>query len=63
MNKPFIDEMIGGFDSKYTLIITVAKRARQLTHYSAGELHSKSQNPVSVAMREIADGKVSWSRA
>jgi len=62
LNKPYLDEMMGQFDSKYTLIVVVAKRARQLTYYSTNEPHQKQINPVSVAMREITDGQITWER-
>ena len=62
MNKIRLNQMMEGFDSKYSLIVVVSKRARQLTQYNFSELHAKRQNAVSVAMREIVDGKVNWNR-
>ena len=62
MNRFRLSDLMEGFDSKYSLIVVAAKRARQLTEESGSELHAKRQNSVSVAMREIAEGKVEWER-
>ena len=62
MNSPRLDEMMDQFDSKYTLVIVAAKRARQLTAEKAQELHEKHLNPVSVAMREIARHEVTYTK-
>lgn len=63
MNKPRLDEVMDQFDSKYTLVIVAAKRARQLTVNAASELHEKHLNPVSVALGEIAKHEIAYLKS
>lgn len=68
ITNPPIDDLLDAVDSKYGLVITSAKRARQINAYYAqlGEglleyvgplvethIHEK---PLSIALREIRDG-------
>lgn len=46
-----------GIDSRYSLVIAAAKRARQLAN------ESKKDKAVSEAIEEIAEGKIICSRA
>lgn len=62
MNSPRLDEMMDQFDSKYTLVIVAAKRARQLTEENAQELHEKHINPVSLSLSEIAAQKIAYRK-
>lgn len=48
-------------DSRYALVIAVAKRAKQLREGAPRLVDSKSKNLVTVAMEEIAAGKVKIS--
>ncbi len=43
---------------KYELVIVAAKRARQLAHRAESFVSSESSNPLTVALEEIAQGKV-----
>ena len=52
MVDPSIDYLAEKVDSKYTLVILAAKRARELT----------AEKEVSVALREIADDKITYER-
>jgi DNA-directed RNA polymerase subunit omega len=68
---PPIDELLTKVDSKYALVIFASKRARQINDYYA-DLHEGSlynnvgplvdstieDKPLSVAMREINEGKL-----
>jgi DNA-directed RNA polymerase subunit omega len=61
MEQPYLEEMMGKLDSKYALVVAVAKRARQLTEGSiscAKGLTIDKIKSVSIAMREIATGKI-----
>lgn len=61
MEQPCLDEMMGNLDSKYALVVVTAKRARQLTEGSIPCLEGLSVEkgkPVSIAMEEIARGKI-----
>ncbi|HSW09635.1 MAG TPA: DNA-directed RNA polymerase subunit omega [Bacillota bacterium] len=53
-----LDELVQGVDSKYTLVVVAARRARQLLAGKARLVDSRSDNPVSVALEEIRAGKI-----
>lgn len=62
MIKPGISELSRCVDSRYTLVTMAAKRARMLGENSEEVKTEDSIKPVSKAVREIADGKVSYTR-
>jgi competence protein ComEC len=57
-----IDELMKKVDSKYTLVVVSAKRARTLTENQTDQEELKTANPVSIALKEIVDDNVSWER-
>jgi DNA-directed RNA polymerase subunit omega len=75
MIEPKIDDLLSAVDSKYTLVILAAKRAREINSYysqlgegrgefvppllESGGLKSK---PLSIALQEIAEGKINFER-
>jgi DNA-directed RNA polymerase subunit omega len=75
MIEPKIDELLAKVDSKYTLVMLAAKRAREINSYynqlgegrgefvpplvETGGLRSK---PLSLALQEIAEGKITAQR-
>ena len=74
ITNPPIDELLAATDSKYSLVIYAAKRARQINAYYSqlGEglleyvgplvethVHEK---PLSIAMREINTGMLSYEK-
>lgn len=52
-----IDAQVG---SKYALVILAAKRAKQLKEGSRPRLPTDSTNPLTIALEEIAEGKVQF---
>lgn len=62
MIKPSLDELMKKVDSKYTLVVIAARRARRLTEEVPELANSKSVNPVSIALKEVANGDVVWER-
>lgn len=61
MIYPSLDELIGQVDSRYTLVIATAKRARKILE--AGQIDEEgSIKPVSLALEEIGSGKVGIER-
>jgi DNA-directed RNA polymerase subunit omega len=71
MIHPRIDELLERVDSRYALVIVAAKRARQINnyHHQLGEgigfdeappplIESRSKNYLTMAMEEIASGKL-----
>lgn len=62
MINPSIDMLLGKVDSKYTLVVLAAKRARQITEGSPKMVDCRSNKPVSVALQEIVKEKVKYER-
>jgi len=62
MIDPALDLLLQKVDSKYTLVVLAAKRARQLTEGSSKMVESQSGKPVSVALQEIAQDKVKYEK-
>jgi DNA-directed RNA polymerase subunit omega len=48
--------------SKYTLVSVAAKRARQLLNGSKRSIESLSEKPVTIALEELAQGKLYFER-
>ena len=75
MIHPRIDELLGRVEeSRYTLVIVAAKRARQINnyHHQLGEgigfeeappplIESRSKNYLTMAMEEISRGKLTFT--
>ncbi len=59
MIKPPLEELLEQVDNKYALVIIAAKRARQIKDGVLPLVDIDSTNPVSVALEEVATGKVS----
>jgi DNA-directed RNA polymerase subunit omega len=75
MIEPKIDDLLSQVDSKYSLVILAAKRAREINSYysqlgegrgeyvppliESGGLRSK---PLSIALQEISEGKITYER-
>lgn len=62
MIRPSLDELISKVDSRYTLVVLAAKRARKLMEGAEKLVDAKSTKPVMVALEEIAAGKVTYER-
>jgi DNA-directed RNA polymerase subunit omega len=73
MIHPRIDDLLEQTDSRYALVIAAAKRARQINnyHHQLGEgtfedvvpplVDSRSKNYLTMALEEIAEGKIAHS--
>lgn len=74
MARPDIDKLLDKFDSKYTLVIAAAKRARQINDYFNAikrhdlvrirppQIEAISGKPLSIALEEILQEKVTYER-
>lgn len=64
MIDPSIDELLKGVDCRYTLVVEVSKRARQLIDGATPMVESDENylRPVSVATKEVYEGKVTFER-
>lgn len=63
MMNPPLEELVKKVDSKYTLVVAAAKRARELMQGQAPLVETRSNKPVTIALEEIQAGKVRWERA
>ncbi|WP_201721872.1 DNA-directed RNA polymerase subunit omega [Desulfotomaculum copahuensis] len=61
MNQPSLDLLMKKVDSRYTLVVIAAKRARELTA-DGEEENTLPSKPVSMALQEIAAGKIKYRR-
>lgn len=62
MNKPVLDDLMKQVDSRYSLVVAAAKRARTITEGTSPKVDSGSNKTVSVALEEIALGFVGYER-
>ena len=71
--RPKIDILLTKSDSKFTLVIEAAKRARQINNYyrhlgegfgqeAPPQVQISSNKPLTIALEEIAEDKVTFER-
>lgn len=63
MLYPSTKELLEKVDSRYTLVMLVSKRARQLVEGESPLIDAKTSKPVSIAVQEIADNKIFYTRS
>ena len=61
MLYPPMSELLKHIDSRYLLVNVVARRARQMSIEAEQEGYSLAEKPVTLAIREVADGKLTAS--
>lgn len=59
---PSLDSLLEKVDSKYTLVVLAAKRARGLVEGNPRLVEAKSPKPVGVALEEVLAGKIAFRR-
>lgn len=62
MNRPSIDLIRRKVDSRYSLVVVAAKRARQLIDGAAPLVDPGNDKPVTIALRELAEDKLRYER-
>lgn len=62
MYNPSIEELAKVGDSRYTLVVLTAKRARQLIEGAEPLMETDSIKPVSIAIEETINGKITYIR-
>ena len=60
--EPGINDLLEKADSRYTLVIETAKRARQIAQGDEPLVECDSENPVTIAAHEIVQGKVTYTK-
>ncbi|HOH89275.1 MAG: DNA-directed RNA polymerase subunit omega [Clostridia bacterium] len=62
MIYPTLASLLEKVDSKYTLVVAVAKRARQLVDGQPKLTNVNSNKPVSIAINELYEDKITYER-
>lgn len=62
MIYPTLKALLQKVDSKYTLVVAVSKRARQIVEGQPKLTKVHSSKPVTIAVNEIAEGKIGYER-
>lgn len=62
MINPSLDVLVNKVDSKYTLVVLAAKRAREILEGDHSLIESKSNKQVTIALEEVAEGKITYER-
>ncbi len=60
MAFPSLGKSLDKVSNRYLLVVLSAKRARQINRGAAAQVESKHKKPTSVALEEIAQGKVGY---
>lgn len=58
INKPSVIELLDQAECRYTLVVKVSKRARQLVAGQLPLIDTKENKPVSIAISEINRGLI-----
>lgn len=62
MDYPALEDLLEKVDCKYTLVVLAAKRARELREGKPCLVNPESSKIVTIALEEIAQGKISYQR-
>lgn len=63
MKQPPLEVLREKVDSRYTLVVCAAKRARQLLEGAAQLVEIDSKKPVTIALQELAQDKLQYERS
>ena len=61
MLYPPVADLLKNVDSRYLLVNVVANRARQIANEAAEQQEELTEKPVTLAIREVADGALTAS--
>ena len=62
MSYPSSKGLLNKVDSKYTLVVEIAKRARQLVDGDEPKIDTKDNKPVTIAIEEVRAGKILYRK-
>lgn len=62
MIYPPLSDLLAKVDSRYTLVVATAKRARQLAEGAHRLTKCASEKPVTIALNEINEDKITYIR-
>lgn len=72
--EPEIEELLANSDSRFTLVMEIAKRGRQVNDYFSAirrqelvnirgpQIAMVTKQPLSIALEEVAQGKIKFKR-
>lgn len=60
MLNPSLRNLLEEGESKYTLVMVISKRARQLIDGAKPRIETNSSKPVTIAMEELLAGKLEY---
>ena len=63
MADPSINKLLEVVDSRYTLVVLAAKRARQLLSGDEPKVEVNSTKDVTIALEEISEGDILYRRS
>lgn len=63
MIEPALDALIPKVDSKYTLVVAAARRARKITAGEEPAIETDARKPVTIALEELDQGKLFYEHA
>ena len=63
MADPSINKLLEVVDSRYTLVVLAAKRARQLLSGDEQKVAAKASKDVTIALEEISEGDILYRRS
>ncbi|MBQ4564759.1 MAG: DNA-directed RNA polymerase subunit omega [Oscillospiraceae bacterium] len=61
MLYPAMSDLLKNIDSRYLMVNVVARRARQISIEAEENNETLTEKPVTLAIREVAEGKLSAS--
>lgn len=62
MKQPPLELLSDKVDSRYSLVVCAAKRARQLLEGARPVAEADSTKPVTIALRELVEDKLTYER-
>ncbi|MGE5614434.1 MAG: DNA-directed RNA polymerase subunit omega [Bacillota bacterium] len=62
MIYPPLSSLLSKVDSRYTLVVATAKRARQLADGANKLVKCDSDKPVTIALNEVNENKITYIR-
>ena len=63
MIYPSIGDLMKKVDSRYSLVVATAKRAREIVNGSEALIECESKKPVTIAVNEIFEGKIEFENS
>lgn len=62
MLNPSFNKLLQDGESKYTLVMVTAKRARQIIDGAKPLVETSSNKPVTIALEELVEGKLEYEK-